>query len=825
MVSRPAAPYRSANAGEFSSDAKGRVDIKQYYSAGLAFKNIEPVPQSGFRQMGGSWRMGEWRKPLSTRAITDPSTTAGPHTGTQTVWSGTVAGTVAAMQVTSLAISAGTATFELQANISGVWTKIAGPFAVATGLAVTRLGAFAPGQQKTATALRIRATFSTSATVTIGSVAAWLESGTALVPRMASLATDAGDAIVAYVTEGIVDFFTGAGHVGAARLTSVTAVMLPDIGFYAEASTIGVFHGDLTSQRLLLMTTDLNDWRSDDWPYETLPVADLGGTYATTDDVWEIFVNKTSSTDRIYMAITVNGETMAAIPVPRTGDGVPADLDSDTADWALFATQIQTALRALPTLSSGLTVTQDNAGTGSRKLEVTFGGDLTGEEYDLSAIVTNTSTASALASHETIGKTDFEDLFSVSRGWPGAVGLVQDRMGYLRIPAVGGALTLSRVAEYFDLNIEAVTDQAARLDKLRSQTSETIVAVKEQAWVLAFTDRGVYFINNRTIERNQPLNFIKASEIGAQPNCDPFDLEGKVFYVAIGPKGMSSRTEGGAQLLSVSESVVSSSTSFEAAPESLLATHLVDKVMRAARQKPEGDLDASKGWLMRNDGRLIAAQIIKSQEIVGFCEWIAASGGAVREIGIDGRNQLWLSVERSGIGTHEIYDTGIFLQDAVEAETDLAGLVTGLAFADGDVLWAVADGYVLGPFTVAGGAIDLADPYDDVLVGRWQAPRFESMPQVYVTPGDDVILRPGRIHTAHVNVIDTTSIAIGANGGTPQDVTLAEAGDALDEPTPARTRLITQTGMTGFVESPTLVITQTRPGTLRVRDYAIGARL
>ena len=143
----------------------------------------------------------------------------------------------------------------------------------------------------------------------------------------------------------------------------------------------------------------------------------------------------------------------------------------------------------------------------------------------------------------------------------------------------------------------------------------------------------------------------------------------------------------------------------------------------------------------------------------------------------------------------------------------------------GGALWAVEDGYVLGPFTVAGGAIDLADPYDDVLVGRWQAPRFESMPQVYVTPGDDVILRPGRIHTAHVNVIATTSIAMGANGGTPQDVTLAEAGDALDEPTPARTRLITQTGMTGFVESPTLVITQTRPGTLRVRDYAIGARL
>ena len=73
-----------------------------------------------------------------------------------------------------------------------------------------------------------------------------------------------------------------------------------------------------------------------------------------------------------------------------------------------------------------------------------------------------------------------------------------------------------------------------------------------------------------------------------------------------------------------------------------------------------------------------------------------------------------------------------------------------------------ADGFVLGPFTVSAGAIDLGDSYTAVLVGRWQAPRFETMPQVFVTPGDDVIFRPGRIHTVEANIMDTTSIAIGA---------------------------------------------------------------
>lgn len=830
MVARPAAPYRSANAGEFSPDAKGRVDIKQYYSAGLAFKNVEPVPQSGFRQMGGTWRMGKWRKPLATRAITSPSTSAGPHTGTQTVWTGTVAGNVAAVLVTDFAISAGTATFEVQAEIASVWTKIAGPFAVATGTAVTRLAAFAPGAQAAATGLRIRATFSESATVTIGSVAAWEESGTALKPRYVSLTTDAGDAISAFVTAGIADFFTeDDGFVGSARLAAVTEAMLPDLGFYGEADTIGIFHADLESVRLLLMTPgQLHDWRADLWPYETLPVADLGADYPKTDDVWDVFLRWDSAAEAIHIAYTINGEQSQALPVPSTDLGAPPfDPGSNSADWPLYISQLEAILEALPGMSSGVSLQEASVSGSSirRKITITFGGDLSGEEFDVSAIVANTAEASALATHTTIGKTDFEDLFSALRGWTGGVALMQDRLAYFRIPAAGGAMALSRIAEYFDLNIEATTDQAARLDRLRSQTSELIVAVKEATFVLVFTDRGVYFINNRTIERNQPLNFVKASEIGAQPNCEPFDLEGKVFYVTIGPKGMAARAEGGSQLQSVAESVVSSTTSFEAQPESLLATHLVDRIIRAARQKPESDLDASKGWLMRNDGRLLAAQIIKSQEITGFCEWIAADQGAVAEIGIDGRNRLWLAVQRDGAETIEIYDSDIYLHDAIEVSDDLAGQVTGLPHADGTVLYAVADGYELGPFTVAGSAVDLEDPYDAITIGRWQAPRFESMPQVYVTPGDDVILRPGRIHTAHVNVIDTTSIAIGANGEAPQDVTLQRAGDPVDAPPPERTELLTMTGMVGSATGTTLVITQTRPGKLRVRDYAIGAKL
>ncbi|TDR35694.1 hypothetical protein [Aquamicrobium defluvii] len=822
MVARPTIPIRSCNAGEFSQEMRGRVDIKQYYSAGLAFKNIEPVPQSGFRRMGGSRRIGQWRKPFSAVAITGAALIPGPHTGTKTIWAGTVAGDIAAVLASGLAISAGHATFDVEAQVSGVWTRIAGPFNVSSVSPATRLAALAPGTFVTATGLRIVATFSVSATVSGLTVTASREDGEPLRPRFTELTTDEGDVISCFLTAGVADFYTHAGYVGAAHVPDVTSTMLPDIGFYAEGNTIGIFHGDLRSQRLFLMgASALNDWRTDLWPYDPVPKADLGGDYPKTDDVWDITVRYSSGWE-IALQITVNGETPGAITTPAAASGM------SPAQWASYCGSLQTALEGLPGLGPGVAVTwHDMGSTAASRIRVAFGGTLAGEEYEMSAMIANTAEASALAYHTQIGKTEKEDLFSVDRGWPRTTSLLQDRMAYARIPAARGALSLSRVGEYFDLNVDAKADNAARLDKLRSQTSETILHVKESNYFFVFTDRATYFIPNRTIERNTPLNFVICSEMGAQPTCEPFELEGQLYYVAINPEGLNMADEGGRQLFRVEESVTSAATSFEADPVSLLASHLVDKVIRSVRQKPEQDLDAARGWLMRTDGRVIVTQMIKSQEINGYCEWIAAGSGAVREVGVDGRNKLWMAIERSGRTSIELYDTTIFLQDTVDASTDLAGKIIDLPYEDGAELWAVADGYVLGPFTVQGGVIDIEDAYSNVLVGRWTAPHFETMPQVYVTPADEVLHRPGRIHTLIVNIADTSSIAVGANGQPPVDIVLHETTDPVDQPMPAKTKQIVVAGsdLPGFMTGTTAVITQTRPGELRVRDIGIGAKL
>lgn len=811
MAIEQGTPIRSVNAGEIDPDAHSRVDIKQYYSGAAAMKNFEPVPQSGFRLMGGSRLISRQRGAFSSIGYTGAVFEPGPHIETQTVWQASVTGTLAAVEVSGLTLSAGYGAFTIEAYIDAAWTAIAPAFVCGVE-AVTRTAAFAPQMGQAATQVRVRVTFSESATVTLPTVACYSEAAASGNPRYVALTSDNGISYQCSITAGVFDAFTDQGHVGTALLPLTTSDMLEDLDFYAEADTIGIFHPSAVASQRIRRIASNHAWAVDAWPYEAIPEVDLGGSYAKTDDVWDIFIRWASDVE-LYLNLTIDGETTAGIPLTDAG-GIPKTTNSVDADWSKFAADIQTELEALPNLGTGVIVVISAQGSTAQKLVITFSGSFSGVEYSLSALVVNTTEASALPNHTTIGATDGEALFSELRGFPGTVELAQDRQVYARIPAKSGAAALSATGDYFNLNIKPNADSAAILVNIRSTISETILHVKESKYMLAFTNRAAYFATNRTISRNEPLNFVKTSETGIRPNTKTVDLDGLVYYASFN----------GEQLISLAYDDVS--TSYTANPETLLASHLISGVTRLARQVAEQQQDAAKMWVLREDGRLVTGQIIRNQDITGFCEWRLAASGLAREISIDGQNRLWLATHRGSDKFMELYDQDCLFHATVTSTSDMAGIVAGLDVLEGREVWAHAQGYILGPFTVSGGQIDLEDYYSgNIDVGLWIAPVFESMPQPLIVPQDDIVFRPGRIHSAHVNVIETTSIAIGANSEAARDIKLSRTGDPIDQSTPERTGMVSRTGMLGHQVGPKLLITQTRPGKCRVRDLALEAKL
>lgn len=813
MVTSAGPRKSSCNSGELDSLISGRPDIKQYYSGGLKFKGIEPVPQSGFRLMPGSLDAGQVRKGLVNVNPSTSSTTLGPHPSTATIYIETFAATRIAG--VNIGISANVSfNFQVEVLVDGTWQPISAPHGGGQ-TTVWRLVAFPPGKGVVTTAVRIVATPNGLATYVLEAVSSFTESGPSIIPRYKTLRQDQDNGFHLSFGPGFCDIWKNKTWVACAHLPALAAWMLPDIDFYAEASTIGIFHEDLQTLRIRRAGSDY-EWTADLWPYEGIPKIDYGGIYPKTDDIWEIFVRwSEGDTSYCYLNVTVNGEKATAVDFrdAATGTAVPIDGHNTDNNWNDFCARLTAAINDLPSFSSGVTVTHQSLPSRARKLTIVFGGDASGEEYEVSCLVGNTSEVSALPSHTQVGKTDGEPIISLSRGWPGTSSLMQDRLGYARLKGQTGAQMLSATGEYFTLNIEAGGDSAARLDRLRSQTSEKILRIKESKYFLAFTNLGAYFATNRTISRNEPLNYVLASEVGIRPNTDPIDLEGLLYYVA----------NNGKVILSMQYDDVS--TSYNANPETLLSSHLIEGIMRNARQVGSTATDTNRMWLLREDGRLLSANVIRNQEILGICEWLCADAGKVREITIDGYNDAWICVERGGQLRHEYMEENLLFQQSVRTGTDLAGRISALPYPDGTVLWCEADGFILGPYICQSGVIDLDDAYSQVTVGRWVAPIYESMPHVLVLDDDRILRRPGRIHTANISIIGTSSIAIGANNRPPKDVALLETSDPADSPMPRKTKKIKVTGIKGHAVDTTLVITQSRPGYLQVRDYSTGEKL
>ena len=596
----------------------------------------------------------------------------------------------------------------------------------------------------------------------------------------------------------------------------LTAGILPELNFFGEANTFGVFHRDLQTKRLFRNVANDAVWTIDDWPYEDVPEIDLGGTYPQTTDKWQFYVRYTASTPSIVMAVTIEGNTTDSVTLTAAGSPV-APNSAALADWQAFATGLQTKARGLPGMNSDLTIVYDSAASMSlyRVFTVSFDNSLKGDEYQFDAQILNTSDASVLSSHLVIGKTEGEALVSATRGWFGGMDLFQDRAIYYAPKARKAGVAMSKVGEYFDLNIEDQADNAPRLEALRTITSETIVSMLESKYLLAFTDKAEWFASNRTIERNQPVNFVRTTENGCRQNCRPAVFEGFVWYV----------NKPGTMLFSTSYDDVS--TSFLADPESLLATHLISGVKRMCVQKAVNENGVSRLWMLRDDGRLVCAIVIKTQEIMAVVEWVAAGGGLVKEIAVDGQQRLSITVQRGATISEEVLEDAKvnLFHCAMTVATDLTGEASGLGIFEGKTVWARINGYILGPFTVAGGKIQTGEAASSAQVGLWQPPNFESMPFVRVLPNNEVLDRPGRVHTTILGLLDTESVAVGANGSAPKNVALQQTTDDLSQAPKPFSGKKTVPGLMGAVVGPTVRITQVRPGRLTVRDYTVGAKL
>ncbi|WP_398468522.1 hypothetical protein [Tardiphaga sp.] len=818
MVARPGTYLASNNAGELKPELHGRTDLKQFY-AGLAYgRNIEPVAQGGSRLSPRTVHVSRIRGGLNTLTPLVSASPAGVA----------VAGTLALVDfgspkaLTVAVVSSIKASRELgkilqlQYLVDGVWIPMGSAFG-AGSVAKTRSAARPPRVPVTTRMVRLQLLSAPPAPTDffIENMFGFSEVGSSLVGRVIPFTFSIEQTYEAVLTHNFIDFYRDDVWVGGS-ISGVSSNYIAAATFQQRFDTLTLFHENVPSCRITRDGAD-DSWVFDILPFTEYPQVDLGGVYTNqVADVWQVYIRfpmEEGDFQRgagLLLNFTVNGEETGGIGVGGT---------SSAADWPGFCAALKAAIEGLPSIGPGIDVISDNAGGGGANtctVTITFtGDDNLGSVMTFSAQVVNTSNAAATVSHQVTGRPGGENLFGPSQGYAACGLFYQDRLVTGGFRSKRGALLASVTGDYFNCNILQVAASGAILTNLDTDGAERIIAMARARHLVIFTSDAEYYVSDRALSKTTIPTIVNSSRNGSLAGIGAVENEGALLYVS----------RNNALIYAATYDDVSAA--YVSAPISLLASHIASNVTGMAMQRASTATDAGRLLLPRIDGTMTLGTMLRGENVTGFTRWETA--GLVRSAAVNGKNNAYLLVERTVGGVQEMHlermALGEILDDVVKQTFPVpTSHITGLGAHEGAAVWAVADGYVEGPFTVAGGAIDIATSATQVSVGRWTPPIADTLPLPSEVSERVVLRRPKRVHTVKLDLIDTTSVAVGANGLAPKEVALARAGDPLNAPQAPVNRTVPVTGLRGFSDAGQVRITQTRPGLLAWRGITIEAR-
>ena len=583
-----------------------------------------------------------------------------------------------------------------------------------------------------------------------------------------------------------------------ANVASVTisgmANYVSEITYAQRLDTMLLFHQNLKSKRIRLTP---GGWVVDDVPFTQIPNYDYGAAYTNgVPAEWRLeFVGLENATS--IVVLTISGQETQSIAY---------DTNMGTLCNAIIA-----ALANMPNVSGGFNVSSPDF----NKVLIRFSGSGNeGDGWAVSGRVVNKADAAVLAVKQVIGVAPGEAIMSVSRGWPQCGCFYNQRLFVGGFKSLPNAWMTSKQADYFNFDERFKEANGPFLSPMDIAGGEQIEAMVPSLNLLIFTTQAEYWIAERAISKTEAPNHVQASRNGIKRGVPVAENEGASLWCHA-----NGSTLGELRYTDQEGNFVSTNIS-------LLAPHLLQNVSDMAVRRATASMDGNVGCVVRKDGQARLVTLLREQEVTAFARLTA--DGLFKAVSRNGRNELSFIMDHGGQRTLERMENGLLLDEAIDFTRNPASrTVTGLSRFNGRQVWAIGDRNVFGPYLVAGGTITLPVPCFNVTVGTWRPPVVSTLPPPREVGPNTVLKRKARIHTVHISVLDTTSLAISTNGGALHEVDLHRWGVLADVPELDQgiTRTIKISGLRGYADAPFLTISQLRPGRLNVRAITVEAAL
>lgn len=370
------------------------------------------------------------------------------------------------------------------------------------------------------------------------------------------------------------------------------------------------------------------------------------------------------------------------------------------------------AVTVTPSATTGaITVTasadafqSDHVGTrlriGGKEIEVTGYSSATQVSANVKQDLANT----------TATKDWEEQAFSALRGWPVSVCFHQDRM------VIGGArdlpnrLWMSKSSDLFNFDLGEGLDDESIDFAILSDSVNAVRHVFSGRHLQVFTSGAEWMVTGDPLTPAN-IQLRRQTRIGSSlaRTVPPRDVDGATLFAS--RNGLDIREYLFADV----------EQAYQARDLAMLSKHLVNAPIDMDYEAP-GRLF----HIVMGDGTLATVTNYRAEEVTAWS--LHETDGAFRSVAVVG-DDVYVLVERQGAILIERFDPGTLMDSALTgSDAEGKSVWSGLDHLEGRNVQVLADGGERADLMVSGGAITLADPATDIVVGLPYAHEIAPLP-------------------------------------------------------------------------------------------------
>ncbi len=840
--------------GELDPDLSERVDLEHYYDSLASAPNSIFHPQGGCSDRGGftlvsdadiiaagtSRRLRRRIVPVALTAamITaanggTPANLVDQSTATAFVTNAVTVGPFVALEidlgtavtidfVDLLGFSAELAGFDNSLAVEywtgSAWATFADPIDaqpakhIRTTARTRRFGTAPGGPGGTRVTARnwrvmVRTGAGTIGQVSITGLRLWAETDVLSPIDVREVARDAATSYELVFTDRNIDVFDGGRYVASIPV-AIAAEQIDELWCWSGFDTLIVYHEMIETIRIVRQGSD-GEWDVGAAPFTDVP--DLPEQIVFSgdqDEIQQLTCSGLEDGDVLWLAL---GDLIAGPLTFSSASALPA--------------QIATALASIPGVSGGTALEVTGTGSGP-VVTVRFTGANGNRAWPLLTMLTNAPGASITAEVVQPGLDADGKLFEAATGWPAAGAVVQQRtvIGGFRAAPTSGMLT--RPNSWSLLNTsDPMTADLAMLFTLNADGVERIRSIFVGRHLQIFTERAEWYVTAQTFDATQPFGLTRATGHGIRRAVPIAFADGGSLFVQEGGQTLRDFLWDDAQ------------QSYAAEPLTVLSPQILSDVIDVAHRSARSVTDGNLVALVNRDGTAGCLTLLRGQNVIAGSPW-STPAGSFRAAMVDVAHRLWMVTERGNAHYLERWTPAMPLDFATTVTgTDMTS-ITGAAHLEGRTdVYAVADGELLGPFTVTAGAFALGVAADSVTYGllpTWHA-RLQVL-RARIT-AEQPFRPPARIYEVELAVKATGHLTIGTNGGAHREVPLVRLGDSFVDGGPLQSedggapglpmfeRLYTGNirvgGLTGFSRHPYVELGRSLPVPVHIKSVRL----